>query len=211
MQIFVKKIFNLSDIRYPWLLLISMMAFMFSLYNNKINPEINTMMELLTYGTAIAIAIVWSILNYIDHIKINVLLRRYDDIDIFVDNLVLNKQEKEDLKSYLNDFVKDLQNNGKTKDEAIKAAIAQFQVEEFTSVSKNSGIFELSNHYYLIGYILIFTIAMMLIGIFTNTILENSFLLKAMNFMLNLYSIGLFGLLLLYKIIDNLVVKKIIR
>ncbi|MCC3863765.1 hypothetical protein K0040_05485 [Terrisporobacter petrolearius] len=211
MQIFVKKIFNLSDIRYPWLLLISMIAFMFSLYNNKINPEISTMMEFLTYGMAIAIAIVWSILNYIDHMKINVLLRRYDNIDVFVDNLVLNKQEKEDLKSYLNDFVKDLQDNGKTKDEATKAAIAQFQVEEFTSVSKNSGIFELSSHYYLIGYILIFAIIMTLIGIFTNTILDDSFLLKAMNFMLNLYSIGLFILLFLYKIIDNLVIKKIIH
>jgi NADH:ubiquinone oxidoreductase subunit 6 (subunit J) len=80
MNVFVKKIFNLSDIRYSWLLLVSMLFFMFSLYYNKINPNISTMIELITYGGAVALAIVWSILNYIDHIKINVQFRKYDKI-----------------------------------------------------------------------------------------------------------------------------------
>jgi len=123
----------------------------------------------------------------------------------------MNKQEKEDLKSYLNDFVKDLQQNGKTEDEAIKTAIAQFQVQEFTSLSKNNGIFELPSHYYLLGYFIIFVAAIVVIGIFINTILGDSFLLKAMNFTLNLYSIGLLCLLFLYKLIDKLITKKIIR
>lgn len=211
MNLLIKKVFNLSDIRYPWLLLISMLLFIFSLYNNKINPDISMIVELVTYGSAVIIAFVWSILNYIDHIKVNVLLRRYDTIDVFVDNLVMEKQEKEDLKSYLNDFVKDLEENGKTRDEAVKTAIAQFQVQEFTSLSKDNGIFELPVHYYLLGYIIIFAGLIILIGIFTNTILVNSFLLHAINFMLNLYAIGFLGLLLLYKLIDNLVTKKIIH
>jgi len=211
MNIFIKKVFNLSDIRYSWLLLVSMLFFISSLYYNKINPEISTMLELITYGGAVALAIVWSILNYIDHFKINVQFRKYDNIDVFVDNLVMNKQEKEDLKSYLYDFVKDLQQHGKTEDEAIKTAIAQFQVQEFTSLSKNNGIFELPSHYYLLGYIIIFAAAIVVIGVFTNTILGDSFLLKAINFTLNLYSIGLLCLLFLYKLIDKLITKKIIR
>ena len=68
--------------------------FIFSLYNNKINSDLTATVEYITYGTAVGLAFVWSILNYSDHIKVNVLLRKYDNIDIFVDNLVMNKQEK---------------------------------------------------------------------------------------------------------------------
>lgn len=211
MNSIIKKIFNLSDIRYSWLLVISMLFFIFSLYNNKINSDLTATVEYITYGTAVGLAFVWSILNYIDHIKVNVLLRKYDNIDIFVDNLVMNKQEKEDLKSYLNDFVKDLEENGKTKEEAIKTAIAQFQVQEFTSLSKSNGIFELPVHYYLIGYIIIFVVAIVIIGVFTGTILEDFFLLHAINFTLNLYCIGFLGLIFLYKLIDILVAKKMVR
>lgn len=167
------------------------------------NSEISTMVELLTYGGAVALAIVWSIVNYIDHIKINVQFRKYDNIDAFVDNLVMNEQEKEDLKSYLDDFVEDLQQKGKNKEEAIKTAIAQFQIQEFTTLSKNNGVFELPAHYYLLGYFIIFAAAIVVIGLFTNTILGASFLLKAMNFTLNLYSIGLLCLLFLYKLIGR--------
>ncbi|MBZ2174289.1 hypothetical protein K8M07_03405 [Schnuerera sp. xch1] len=208
MKIFVKKVFDLSDIRYPWLLIISMLIFIFSLYNNKINPNIDIITELLTYGTAIVTAFVWSILNYIDHIKLSVIYRKNNDIETYVNSLVMKKEDKEDLKEYLNDFVKDLESEGKTEEEAIEIAIGQFQVKEFTSLSKNNGIFELPVHYYLIGYIIIFVAAIVIIGIFTNTILRDSFLLKAINFMFNLYSIGFIVVLFLYKLMDIFIKKK---
>lgn len=209
MKQFVRGVFSLSDLRYPWILLISMLLFLLSLYNNRINPHINSTIELATYGTAIACAFVWSILNYVDHIKINAVYKRTDNIDIYVDSLIMNKQEKEDLKAYLFDFVKDLEANGKSKEEAIKTAIGQFQVQEFTSLSKNSGIFELPVHYYLFGYIILFIAVILATQILLNTIFNSIFLLSAVIFTSILYAVAFFGLFFLYKLIDIFVAKKV--
>lgn len=209
MKLWIKKIFNLSDIRYPWILLLSMILFMFSLYNNKVNPDINVRLKLLTYGTSIGCAFVWSILNYIDHIKVNAIYKRSDNIDSYVNSLIMKKDDKEDLKQYLNDFVQDLESNGKTRDEAVRTAISQFQVNEFTSLSKNTGIFDLPGHYYLIGYVLIFIFAIILTQVMINMGVGERFWLYAINFMLALYSLSFLGLLLLYKLIDNIVARKI--
>jgi hypothetical protein len=209
MKLWIKKIFNLSDIRYPWLLLLSMMLFVFSLYNNKVNPDISVRLEFLTYGTAIGCAFIWSVLNYVDHIKVNAIYKRSDNIDSYVNSLIMKKDEKEDLKQYLNDFVKDLEANGKTRDEAVKTAINQFQVNEFTSLSKNTGILDLPGHYYLIGYVIIFALAMILTQVMISIGLGGRFWLYAINFMLALYSLAFLGLLLLYKLIDTLVARKI--
>lgn len=209
MQLWIKRIFNLTDIRYPWLLLLSMILFVFSLYNNKINPDINVGLEFLTYGTAIGCAFVWSVLNYIDHMKLNAIYKKSDNIDSYVDSLIMKKDEKEDLKQYLNDFVQDLEANGKTKDEAVRIAINQFQVDEFTALSKNTGIFELPSHYYLIGYVVIFALVMILTQVLISIGLGGRFWLYAVNFMLVLYSLAFLGLVLLYKLIDTLVARKI--
>ncbi|GAB6084861.1 hypothetical protein [Alkaliphilus crotonatoxidans] len=209
MKLWIKKIFNLSDIRYLWLLLLSMILFVLSLYNNKVNPDINIGFEIITYGTAIGSAFVWSVLNYVDHIKVNAIYRKSDNIDSYVNSLIMKKDEKEDLKQYLNDFVKDLEANGKTKDEAVRTAISQFQVNEFTSLSKNTGIFELPSHYYLIGYVMIFVLTIILIQVMISIGLGGRFWLFAINFMLGLYSLAFLGLLLLYKLIDTLVARKI--
>jgi hypothetical protein len=212
MKLLMKKAFDLSDLRYPWLLLASMLLFVFSLYNNKMNPDISTAVEWLTYGTSIICAFVWSVLNYIDHIKINALYRKHNSTEAYVDSLTMKKQEKEDLKTYLDDFVKDLEANGKTKDEAVKIAISQFQVQEFTSLSKNSGILELPAHHYLIGYVLIFAaVAVILFLCLTNAAFKDVFLLHAIYFMLILYSVSFVGLLLFYKLLDLIVAKKLLR
>lgn len=208
MRVFLRKVFNLSDIRYPWVLLISMLLFVFSLYNNKINPDISTIVEWATYGTAIGGAFVWSILNYIDHLKISAIYRKNDNIEIYVESLAMNREEKEDLKEYLNDFVRDLEEGGMKREEAIKTAIGQFQVQEFLSLSKNKGIFELPTHYYLLGYVLIFVVIMIIIKVLTSTIFEDLFLFHAINFTLSLYTISFLGLLILYKLIDLIIEKK---
>lgn len=208
MKSLVKKIFSLSDIRYWWLLGISAILFIFSLYNNKINPEINTIIEWTTYGLAIGCAFVWSILNYVDHIKINSIFRKSSEIEDYVNSLAMNREEKEDLKEYLNDFVADLEEGGKTREEAVKIAIAQFQVQEFTSISKNSGILELPSHHYLIGYVIIYLVLALIIQIFLGTGISNSFWLHAISFTLILYVVAFLGLIVLYKLIDVLITKK---
>ncbi|MNN29718.1 hypothetical protein D3C81_1433350 [compost metagenome] len=211
MKLWIRKAFNLTDIRYPWLLVFSMILFVFALYNNKVNPDINVGIELLTYGTAIGCAFVWSVINYVDHIKVNAIYKKSDNIDSYVNSLIMKKEEKEDLKQYLKDFVKDLEENGKTKEEATKTAINQFQVNEFTSLSKNTGVFELPGHYYLIGYAVIFALAMILTQVMIGIGFGGRFWLYAINFMLALYSFAFLGLLLLYKLIDTLVARKITR
>ncbi|MDV4151329.1 hypothetical protein R0131_10795 [Clostridium sp. AL.422] len=208
MRLWIKRIFNLSDIRYSWLLIFSMIIFIFSLYNNKINPNINVGLEILTYGIAIGSSFVWSILNYVDHIKVNAIYKNSNDIDSYVNSLIMSRDEKDDLKQYLNDFVKDLEESGKTKDEAIKTAISQFQVNEFTSLSKNTGILELPSHYYLIGYVIIFAVIIILTQFMISLGLEGRFWLYSINFMLTLYSLGFLGLFLLYKMVDSLIARK---
>lgn len=211
MKSLVKKIFDLSDIRYSWLLGISAILFILSLYNNKINPNINIIIEWTTYSSAIGCAFVWSILNYVDHIKISVLFRKSNDIEAYVNSLAMKREEKEDLMEYLKDFVADLEVSGKTKEEAVKTAIAQFQVQEFTSISKNSGILELPSHYYLLGYAIIYLALILIIQIFLGIGISNSFWLHAISFMLILYVVAFLGLILLYKLIDIVIAKKIIR
>lgn len=208
MNSFIRKMFHLSDLRYLWLLLLSMLLFILSLYNNKINPDINTSIEWLTYGSSIAFAFVWSILNYVDHIKINALYKKHDSIEAFVNNLAMKNQEKEDLMAYLKDFVNDLISNGKSKEEAVQIAISQFQVKEFTSISKNKELFELPKHYYLLGYVIIFVVLVILIQGITSIAFDNIFWLHAINFMLILYSVSFLGLLLVYRILDGMVAKK---
>lgn len=211
MNLFIKRMFNLSDIRYKWLLLASMILFVFSLYNNKINPDMGTAIEWLTYGSSIICAFIWSILNYVGHIKLNKIYRKNESIEAYVDSLAMKKQEKDDLKTYLDDFVKDLEANGKTKDEAMKTAIGQFQVQEFNSISKNSGILELPSHHYLLGYVLIFAAVIIFILCLVNTAFRDVFFLKAIYFMLILYSVAFIGLMFLYKLLDIIVSKKTIR
>lgn len=211
MNLFMKRMFNLSDMRYKWLLFASMLLFVLSLYNNKINPDMGTAMEWLTYGSSVICAFVWSILNYVGHIKLNTLYRKHDSIEAYVDSLAMKKQEKDDLKTYLDDFVKDLEANGKTKDEAVKIAISQFQVQEFNSISKNSGILELPSHQYLLCYVLIFMAAVIFILCLVNTVFREVFFLKAIYFMLILYSVAFIGLMFLYKLLDVIVSKKIVR
>jgi hypothetical protein len=210
MKSFIYKMFALSDIRYLWLLAGSMILFIISLYIDKINTSINGTLEWI-YGISIACAFIWSILNYIDHIKINALYKKCDNIDAYVDSLAMSKKEKEDLRTYLNDFVKDLEANGKTKEEAVKTAIGQFQVQEFTSFLKNSGIFELPAHHYLLGYAVIFAAAFIFIQSIINAALGDIFVLHAISFMLILYSISFLGLIVLYKLLDVLVARKIVR
>jgi hypothetical protein len=211
MKLFIKKVFKLSDIKYFWLLLTSMSIFVFALCNNKANPDISTTMEWLTYGGALACAFVWALLNYIGQIKINALYRKHNSIDTFIDSLVMNKEEKDDLQTYLNDYVKDMEKNGRTKEEAVKTAIAQFQVQEFTEISKYSRLFELPTHYYLLGYVVIFGALIIVTKFLLATAIPNIFFLYAIIFTLILYAFAFIVLMMLYRVIDVLITKKILN
>ncbi|ROR27258.1 hypothetical protein EDD66_107172 [Mobilisporobacter senegalensis] len=204
----LKKLFNLTDIRYPWLLLISMCAFIFSLYYDKNHTNISLAYQWMTYGFTIISATVWSILNYIAHIKISANYKKYDNIDTYVENLLISKEEKLELKGYLEDYSSDLISQGKTKEESIQTAINQFRVQEFTSLSKNSSLFNLPIHYYLIGYSLLSITVATLLEFMPMILKQSPFLFSAIQFMLISYCIGFTGSFFLYKLLDSIISKK---
>jgi drug/metabolite transporter (DMT)-like permease len=209
MKNMLRKIFNLSDIRYSWLLLISMGTFVLSLYNEKINPDIAPITQWLTYGFAILSAVIWSILNYIAHIKVSANYKKFDNIETYVDNLIMSKDEKLELKAYLEDFSADLLSQGKSKEDAVQTAINQFRIQEFTSLSKNSSVLNLPIHYYLIGYLLLDILIIIILTFITSIMLSSSFWLLAFEFMFILYGVGFLGLFFLYKMLDSVISKNL--
>ena len=202
----LKRIYNLTDIRYPWLLLLSMVMFILSLCFHRLHPNIDSNMEIVIYGAGFAVALTWSILNYISHLKLNTIYKKHDDIAVFVEHMSMKKDEKIELIQYLNDFVKDLEEKGDTHENAVKKAISHFQVQEFTA-AQDDDLFEKPTHYYLLGYVSIF-VGVILIIRCLDIIFPVPFMLLAASFMLVLYSIAFFCLFFLYKLLDVLISKK---
>lgn len=202
----LKRFYQLSDIKYPWLLFLSMIAFVLALYFNRLYPDIYARLEIIIYGAVFAIALVWSILNYIGHLKINTIYKKHDNLEAFVERTSMNKEEKMELLQYLNDFVKDLEENGETHENAVKKAISHFQVQEF-SEAQGGNIFEMTTHYYLLGCASLFIGAALIIQIL-NMIISAPFIIMAAVFMLYNYGVAFLCLFFLYKLIDNLISKK---
>lgn len=202
----VKRIYDLTDIKYPWLLLLSMIMFILSLCYNRFYPKIDSRTEMVIYGASFAVALIWCILNYIGHLKLNAIYKKHDDIAAFVEHMAMKKEEKTELIQYLNDFVKDLEEKGDSHEDAVKKAISNFQVKEFLA-AQDGDLFDKPTHYYLLGYVSIF-VGVILIIQCLNIIFPVPFIVSAVNFMLVLYSIAFFCLFFLYKLIDVLISKK---
>ncbi|MCC9296145.1 hypothetical protein LN736_14895 [Clostridium sp. WLY-B-L2] len=205
----LNEIFNFKDINFPVLLAISALAMIGSLYYNTLNPAANNTVLWIMYGSSMAIAFIWSIINYVSHIKINSIYKRRDSIDSYVNTLSMNKAEKDELKTYLNDFVEDLMHNGKSKEEAVRHAISQFQVEEFNSLSKESNYLWISSHVYLIGYAIS---ALMLSAImFIVDVVLPSFWFSAVGWISLMYSMGFAFLMFIYYFANKIILKMMKR
>ncbi|KPU42824.1 hypothetical protein OXPF_35870 [Oxobacter pfennigii] len=201
----IKKIYSLTDIKYPWLLLISMLGFILALYFNRAYPYAFTRIEIVIYGAVFLVALLWSILNYVGHLKISAIYKRHDNIEVFIRGLTMNNEEKADLTEYINDFVKDLEENGSTHEEAVRTAISHFQVKEFTQWQGN--IFETPIHYYLLGYVSIFAGLIIVIQCI-DLIVSLPFIILAVSFMLMLFSAAFICLFFIYKLMDVMIAKK---
>ncbi|MEL7566738.1 MAG: hypothetical protein AAGU27_17915 [Dehalobacterium sp.] len=201
----IRRIYYLADIKYPWLLLISMLAFITALFFNRFYPDTFTRIEIVIYGAVFLVALLWSILNYIGHLRISVIYKKHDNIEAFIKRLTMSKEEKTELSEYLNDFVKDLEENGSTHEEAVKTAISHFQVQEFTQAQGN--IFETPIHYYLLGYVSIF-VGLIIVIQCIDLIISLPFIILAVSFMLMLFSIAFICLFFIYRLIDVMIAKK---
>jgi len=201
----IKRIYSLTDIKYPWLLLVSMLGFIIALCFNRFYSEAFTRIEIVVYGAVFLFALLWSILNYVGHLQISTIYKIHDNIAAFVTRLTISKQEKAELTEYLNDFVKDLEENGSTHEEAVKTAISHFQVKEFTQSQGN--IFETPIHYYLLGYVSIF-VGIIIVIQSIDLIVSLPFIVLAVSFMLLLFSAAFICLFIIYKLIDVMIAKK---
>ncbi|AMC92968.1 hypothetical protein AOC36_02910 [Erysipelothrix larvae] len=202
----IKKVFNLSKMQYPWVLCLSIAAFIASFYIGRYFGNLAPTTETVMYGVGFAVALIWSILNYMSHLKIKTMYKKFDDIHHFVDHMTVSNDEKEELEQYLNDIVLDLISQGETHELAVKKAISHFQVAEFTEAN-GVDLLEKTTHYYLLGYASIFAFVFLIIH-FLDSLLHITFILSALSLTLALYSIGLFCLFFLYQLIDNLITKK---
>jgi hypothetical protein len=182
-----------------------MLAFITALCFNRFYPDAFTRVEIVIYGAVFLVALLWSVLNYAGHLKISAIYKRHDSIEAFIKSLIMSKEEKAELLAYLNDFVKDLEENGNTHAKAVKTAISNFQVKEFTE--SESKIFETPTHYYLLGYTSIF-VALVVIIQCINLIVSLPFIVLALCFTLGLFAVAFVCLFFVYKLIDVMIAKK---
>ncbi|WP_257348680.1 hypothetical protein [Pseudalkalibacillus decolorationis] len=205
-----KKIFSLKDITYSWILIVSVLLFIVTMYLDLYNdPTSVQVLPMGSYLLAFLIAVLWGVLNYIGHIRINAMHQKYNDIQAFVSNLVLDNEEKLELQAYLEDFSRDLVSKGLSKHDSDKEAIQQFKVEEFNSLSKNTTLFNLHAHYYLWGYVCITLISFTCLFLFSEMVFLSSLIINVLIATFFCYGVGLGGMFFLYKLFDAMLYKNV--
>ncbi len=201
----MKKLFDIRQVRYPWLLVFSMVAFVGALYINRSCPAEFDRVGVLVYGGVFLIALLWGILNYAAHLQRSAVCRKFESVEGFVSALPVERQEKEELVQYPHDYVKDLEEGGKSHQQAVETAIGQFQVREITRME--GGLMETKPHYYLLGYAVIFFGIVLAIGC-VNLAVALPFWVLAVEFMLACYGVGFAGLFVIYRLADIVISRK---
>lgn len=186
-----------------------MIIFATTLYiDYKDHPSYTPFAILLCYGFAIVIAGMWSIINYINHIKIHAMYRKDHDLASFVERLAMDKDEKAELLAYMEDFKADLIEQGKSSEEAAKIALHHFTMQEFEKLAKDSTIFKLPAHYYLWGYTallaVVFIFTLILVNLWTSPVIM--VVIEATSFA---YAFGFATVFFMYKVIDMMIYKKL--
>lgn len=206
---FLRKAFSLGEIRFGWILLLSIaLCSITFFYDEHFNPEDQFWLALFYY-VSFTLALVWSLANYVRHIRMNSLYRRQNDIHTYVAQLALNKEDKLELQNYLEDFAADLEHQGRSKEEAAKEAINQFKVKEFLSMSKHTRPFETHGHHYLMGYALLAFAAAFLLAIIDQTTTQDVLFLYIMQVVLAVYGVCFIALFVLYKTFNKFLYQKV--
>lgn len=99
------------------------------------------------------------------------------------------------------DIVKDMLSSGKSQSEAEHIAIMHFKIDELEKLSKNSKLFKLNTHQYLLG----FSFILALVGLFfymVQVYFVNSIILEITPEVILSYFIGLIATFIVYKFFD---------
>ncbi|MFB4168261.1 hypothetical protein [Virgibacillus sp. JSM 102003] len=204
------KVVSLKDLKYSWILITSIIVFCITLYLDlKYNPSHVPIKALVGYGSALIISVCWGVFNYIGHVRVNAMYRKSNDIHAFVNSLAMNQEEKLELTMYLEDYTQDLTNQGKTKEEASQIAINHFKIQEFSTLSKDTQLFNLHAHFYLWGYASIAALCSLVLLFISNVVVKSSLILIVLE---TAFAVTFFGcslLFFIYKIIDVMIYRKL--
>ncbi|MDQ0058658.1 hypothetical protein [Paenibacillus harenae] len=204
-----RKIFSMGELRYAWLLLISSLLCIATFYvDEQFDPGDQFWLS-IAYFTSFALAAFWAGMNYVGHIRMNNIYRKQNDIRAYVDQLALSGEDKLELQNYLEDFSSDLELHGKTKEEAAKEAINQFRAKEFLSMSKYTSPFESHGHHYLLGYGFLAIAAALFFVLIDHVLVSLSLIMLIMKTVLAVYGTCFIALLILYKILDRFIYRKL--
>ncbi|MBD2869260.1 permease prefix domain 1-containing protein [Paenibacillus arenilitoris] len=204
-----RKAFSLGDIRYGWLLIVSMaMCVAFFYCDRYYDPDDQSWLS-AGYAMAFATAVLWGALNYIGHIRLNAMYRKQNDIRAYVGQLAMSEDDKAELRNYLEDYAADLTEQGKSKEEATAEAISQFKVKELLSLSKNTALFQLHAHYYMIGWIAVALVLAVLTEMTRWLMDSNALWFMIVEAVFAAYGAGLFGLFVVYKLLDAFIHRKL--
>ncbi|MFS0562046.1 hypothetical protein AB1K91_15020 [Terribacillus sp. 179-K 1B1 HS] len=207
MSQYMRKIFSLGDLKYSWILLLSSLLFGITNFTDQLYSG-DPIWVLISYLISFSIAVLWGAINYISHIRMNNMYKKQDDIQLYVSQLAMSEEDKQELQTYLADYVQDLIQQGNSEADATREAINQFKVKEFLALSKNTMFFNLHAHYYLIGWTIVSILASILVWILEVTMLPYPLITFTIESIFIAYSIGLFGMFILYKIIDAMIYRK---
>ena len=209
MRNWARKVFSLAELRYSPVLLLSIVVCVVAYtIDEQIDPK-DQLWLAVTYYISFSLAALWCGINYIGHIRVNNLYRKHGDIGAYVEQLVMDAEDKTELRNFLEDFAADLEEQGRSREEAAKEVISQFQVREFLAMSKHTVPFETHGHHYLLGY------GMMLMGVcLAATSVELLLAQPPLVWLIissvsGVYGVSLFGVYVLYKLLDRFIYNKL--
>lgn len=209
MRNWTRKTFSLAELRYSPVLLLSIVICVAAFYiDEHVNPG-DQLWLAVTYYISFSLAALWCGINYVGHIKMNNLYRKHADIGAYVEQLAMSTEDKTELRNFLEDFAADLEEQGRTKEEAAKEVISQFQVREFLAMSKHTVPFETHGHHYLLGC------GILLLGVCLTALAAGA--LWGQHFLVwliissvsGVYGACFFGVYALYKLLDRLIYNKL--
>ncbi|MEC0128335.1 hypothetical protein [Paenibacillus pabuli] len=204
-----RKIFSMGELKYGWLLLISIVICIATFYVDEHYDPGDQFWLSIAYFTSFTLAAIWGGMNYVGHIRMNNLFRKQNDIHTYVDQLALSGEDKLELKNYLEDFATDLELHGMIKEEAVKEAINQFKAKEFLTMSKYTSPFESHGHHYLLGYGFLAIAASVFLVLIDYVFPSFSLFMLIIKTVLAVYGTCFFALLILYKVLDRIIFWKI--
>ncbi|UVI30491.1 permease prefix domain 1-containing protein [Paenibacillus spongiae] len=197
-----RKAFSLGDIKYSWMLILSILICGAFFYADRMDQPDDRLWLSVGYGASFGLAILWSVMNYIGHIRINAMYRKQNDIGAYVEQLAMSDEDKLELRNYLEDYTEDLMTRGKSREQATAEAISQFKVKELLSLSKNTSLFQLHAHCYLFGWAAVACAALVLLVVLDGALGSNAVLVLILETIFIVYGASLFLLFLVYKLLD---------